>query len=133
MEVLLINLSLNRFFIKLESSQPQARKTGPPAGTLPPLAVYPPHLLDGSSVVFDFSYVYVLAGFTVNECRLQTASVTPWTQSDYRYHSLDTQVKLKVGVALRRAPRFAGENWLYSITAKRVSSSENRERRYRRR
>ena len=29
----------------------------------------------------DFSFFVVLAGFTVNECRPKTASVTPWTQS----------------------------------------------------
>src|SRR5580704_4750548 len=61
---------------------------------------------------------------------LQTASVTPWTQSDYRYHSPRTQVKLKSRFALRGASRFRWLRLVYSITAGRPTSSENREWRH---
>jgi hypothetical protein len=48
----------------------------------------------------------VLAGFTVNECRLKTAkTVTPWTQSEYRYHPPAVQVKQKVILAPSTQPR----------------------------
>jgi len=85
MEVLLFNLSLKRFVFKLDSS----RRSSPPAGIARwrsgcntqsvPLAVFPAAVLDGSSLLSDFSFqnflpktscwFYVLAGFTVNECR----------------------------------------------------------------
>src|SRR5580658_8338455 len=58
---------------------------------------------------------------------LQTALVTPWTQSDYRYHSPRTQVKLKSRVALRGAPRFPWLRWDYSTIPRPSRSSENRE------
>jgi len=69
MEVLLVNLSLKRFFLKLESSQmpnPGPRSTRWP--TSPPI-VFPVFLLDRSLLLSTSLVLYVLAGFTVNECR----------------------------------------------------------------
>ena len=75
-------------------------------------------------------YSYVLAGFTVNECRPTNCFVTPWTQSDYRYHSPRTQVKLKSRVAPRGASRFPWLRCNYSTIARLLTSSENREWEY---
>ena len=95
MEVLLINLSLRLaiLFQSLKREPPfvslgsRLRGPGNALGRDSPLAACSPaELLESSSLLdyFSFDYfiaVYVLAGFTVNECRL--TSVTPWTQSDY--------------------------------------------------
>jgi hypothetical protein len=66
MEVLLLNLSLKRFFFKLDSSQPSSPSAGiarwrsgyDTQGT--PLAVSPASLLDGSLLRFDFSILRLL-------------------------------------------------------------------------
>jgi len=83
MEVLLINLSLRLAILfqslkREPSALPGSRLRGPGCAlgrSSPPAASSPVELLESSSLFayFSFDYffaVYVLAGFTVNECRL---------------------------------------------------------------
>ena len=83
MEVLLINLSLRLAILfqslKRESSVSLGSRLRGPGNALgrysPQAASSPVELLESSSLLdyFSFDYfiaVYVLAGFTVNECRL---------------------------------------------------------------
>ncbi len=104
MEVLLFNLSLKRFILKLESSHPQAWS---PAACwhVAPQVVYPAALLDGSSLsdfsFVNFSLIYVLAGFTVNECRLQYCFCYTLDAVRLLITFSRTQVKQKMGFAPR--------------------------------
>jgi hypothetical protein len=61
MEVLLVNLSLKRFFLKPESSQIPNSGSGATRWQISPPIVFPDCLLDSSIVVFDFSSVLLCA------------------------------------------------------------------------
>jgi hypothetical protein len=90
MEVLFANLSLNSVVPHAELEPLDRHSSAAPCSSLSQSSLF--RLL--------FMYCYVLAGFTVNECRQNTAkTVTPWTQSEYRYHPPAVQVKQKVILA----------------------------------
>jgi len=74
MEVLLFNLSLKRFFFKLDSSQPSSPPTGTARWQPSPLAVYPVCLLDGSLLRLNFS-VLELLGFRLLLCSRDSRSM----------------------------------------------------------
>jgi hypothetical protein len=112
MEVLLFNLSLKRFLIKLDASQPSSPPAKPARWHCAPPAFDPIRLLDGSSLS-STSLVQLVSRMCSRDSRsmnaaYKTASATPWTQSEYRYHSPRAQVKQKIRVALQGAPLFPG-------------------------
>src|SRR5581483_143601 len=96
MEVLFVNLSLNPVVPHAELEPLDNRSSAAPCSSL-------------SQSSFVSTSLVLLAMCSrdsrSNECRLNTAkTVTPWTQSEYRYHPPPVQVKQKVLLALLAWP-----------------------------